>query len=251
MIRRASRLAAAILALSALAGDSPSAQAPVPFSGLSEAERLALESGKKVTRIAKNANSLAIPARAPGAEDLQAAIKALKPNYLVETMAAYRADGRDLGAVLSAALLDPGSWVGIPYYSTRNEKTYDLFDKCQVLSRAGQGSGFESFAALHHMKPFDDYESRYDLTATAGGVVFVGVNASPLVYKGVKAVSPGNMAWRISAWQEGGVWYFYGVGAVKAFDMFGVARSRLEPSFIGRTESFFDFMHGRFSASRP
>ena len=245
-MRKARTVLVAVLALAAVSA----AGAQAAFPGLSAAERATIASGGAVTRVARNADALVVPAAAPGAAALVAEIRALRPNYLVETMASIPAEGRDLGAALRAALADPESWIGIPYWSERNEKTYDLFDKCVVRSRSNPRPGSETIEALQHMKPFDDYVSRYGLETAPGSVGFSGANLSPLVYKGVRAVEPGKLQWRIAAWSEGGYWHFYGVGAVKAFDMLGAARARLEPSFIGRTRAFFDFMRGRLAAAR-
>jgi len=51
------------------------------------------------------------------------------------------------------------------------------------------------------------------------------------------------MVWRLEAYAEGDRWILYGIGAVKAFDMFGLLRDRLSASFMGRIEAFFGYMY--------
>jgi hypothetical protein len=196
-----------------------------PFAGLSETERAALAAGEAVTRTAEYKDRLAIPAAAPGAKDITAAVRSLKPNYLVETFVSLKDDGRELSGILSSTLSRPEAWLDIPYVAQRSKKEYDLFDKCVVASRTSLPGGGERIDVLHHMEPFEDYTSRYELAATRDWLTFSGVNQSHLVYKGVKAVSPGNMVWRISAWRRAAPGTSTASARVKAFDMFGAARS--------------------------
>lgn len=238
-----------IFALAAAAILATTAAAQLPFIGLSAEESAAIAREGAVTRASKNAKALALPSAAPGATTIAADLKKLGPNYVVEVLGRFPADGADVPANLARSLSDPVSWIGIPYWSESYGRFYDLFDKCVVLSKVARAGGGE-FEALHHMKPFEDYSARYSYAATGSSVTFSGTNTSPLVYKGFKAVGVGDMDWRLAAWRDGAWWYFYGVGAVKAFDMFGAVRDRLEPSFIGRTEAFFEFMRGRVAGKR-
>lgn len=239
---------AALLLTASLAG-RPAAAAPSaalsPFVGLSAADEASLDRGEALVRMPSGASRLSAPVGAPGVEELLASMKRLGPNYLVEVMA--RAPGGSPAILdrLVSALSVPEGWTGIPYYSSRQGRTYKLYDVSATTSRTRLPDG-EVFMASHHMQPFETYAARYEYHRGPESLVFSGTTTSPLVYKGVRATGPGGLQWRILAWRSGDSWYFYGVGAVHAFDLFGAARERLEPSFIGRTESFFDFMRTRF-----
>lgn len=216
-----------------------------PFAGLSAAEEAALARGEALVRTPSGASRLSPPEGAPGAGELLESMQRLKPNYLVEVIAVVRGGDPAVLDRLASALSSPEGWVGIPYFSKRHDRTYDLYDLSAATSRSRLPDG-ESFEARHHMQPFENYTARYELKRTAESLVFSGATTSPLVYKGVRATGPGDLQWRILAWKGPDAWYFYGVGAVRAFDLFGAARERLEPSFIGRTEAFFEFMRSRF-----
>jgi len=50
------------------------------------------------------------------------------------------------------------------------------------------------------------------------------------------------MVWELYVFCHNDGLYVYGVGAVKAFDLFGLFRDRLEPSLMGRVEAFFTYI---------
>ncbi len=244
-------LAAAALA-TALAG---AAAAEQPFRGLDAAEEATLAAGKAVIRSVRDARSLGLAASGKAAEELRARIASIRPNYVSEVIAIVQAPSAEAAAAdlgrLAAALADVKGYVGIPYFSKRQQKTYDLFDKLAVGSRRPLAGG-ESIEATQHMEPFDDYAARYEYRLEGSAkaetaLVFSGVNLDPIIYsyRNFKAVSPGDMVWALYAWREGDRVYFYGAGAVRAFDLFGAFRDRLEPSFTGRIQAFFDYMTAR------
>jgi hypothetical protein len=243
-VTRSSLALAALAALCMAPSAARALDLPGP-TGLGAAELAALGQGEPVIRLLKGAGELSLPEAAPGGRETRAAVARLKPNYLVEVVASYPSAAlSDALRGLAAALDDVEGYVGIPYYSEKNKKTYDLFDRARVLSRSGE-AGAAAIEAAMHMKPFEDYRARYEVSLSAEALLFTGANLDNLVYKGVKAVKPGEMLWRIVAYRAGDRILFFGVGAVKAFDLFGAARDRLEPSFIGRTRAFFESMRAR------
>jgi len=92
------------------------------------------------------------------------------------------------------------------------------------------------------MKPFEDYKASYEYRISADSLIFRSVNLSHIAYKGIRSVAPGNMKWYLYVFHSDGFLVYYGIGAVKAFDMVGLIRDRLEVSFIGRVGAFFDYM---------
>jgi len=243
------------LALSAIAlflAVAPRVAAEPAFRNLSPAEAAAIDSGEVLIRTVRDARSLGLAAASPAADELRSRIAAIRPNYLSEVMAAFPAAddaaASALFARLAAGLSDVEGYVGIPYYSKRNKTTYDLFDKLVVQSRAALPDG-ESIVAIQHMEPFDDYAARYEYRLVGPArklmaLTFSGVSLGPIIYsyRNLRAVEPGNMVWELYAFRDGDRVLFYGVGAVRAFDLFGAIRDRLEPSFTGRIQAFFDHM---------
>ena len=235
-----------------------SAQATAPFSGLDAQELARLQEGESVIRSVPDARKLALAATGKTADEIRARVGAIRPNYLSEVMALVSVpDERAASAVLerlAATVSDVRGFIGIPYWSKRQKTYYDLFDKMDVWSTKPLPGG-ESIEVVQHMEPFDDYGARYDyrlesspgVPAAPGKAVALTLSATnlgPIVYSygGYKAVSPGGMLWSLYAYRDGERILFYGVGAVKAFDGFGLFRERLETSFMGRVEHFFGFM---------
>jgi hypothetical protein len=245
-------LAAACLATAA------AAQAPAPFSNLDTKELSRLSGGEAVIRTVKDPRRLALVATGKTADEIRTSVAALRPNYLSEVMAIIpAADEKAATALLeklAGVVADVKGYIGIPYWSKRQKTYYDLFDKMEIWAKKGLPGG-ESIEVVQHMEPFDDFGARYDyrLESSPGfpaapgiatSLIFSATNLGPIVYSygGYKAVAPGGMQWLLYAYRDGSRILFYGVGAVKAFDGFGLFRDRLETSFIGRVEHFYAHM---------
>lgn len=276
--RRIAIVFAAILSAGALAlpgQATPSRQtAPAstpPLRGLNAAELAVLDGGRAVVRTVRDPKKLALAVPGPEADALRTRIAKLKPNYTTEVIAIQAAETEAQAAALlerlAAALSDVPGYVGIRYYSTRQKTDYDLFDKMEISSRSRLPGG-EAIEVVQHMEPFDDFGARYEYRLTdatgapaavasspgaapggqapaaASALAFYGENLGPIVYsyRNFKAVTPGNMVWGLYAFRDGDRVVFYGIGAVKAFDMMGIFRDRLEASFTGRMTAFFTAM---------
>lgn len=213
------------------------------FPGLSKAELQGLAGGIPVVRAVESFSRLAIPALAPGASELLGELSSMKPNYLTEVMAIVPvgATGADISR-FTAALYTIENYPKIPYYSKQWKKEFPLFDSMRILEQGKTEDGRTTAKVELVMMPFESFSARYEWKRYGDTVAFSCVNATPLVYRGIRAVQPGNMVWRIIMYQVGDNIVFYGIGAVKAFDLFGALRDRLEPSFVGRTEAFLSYM---------
>ena len=218
------------------------------FDYLSADDNARLSAGEAIIRPVANRKRLALAAADPAAAALRAAVNALKPNYLSELIAVMPDDGGSLDR-LAAALLDVEGYNGIQYWSKRQQTHYDLFDRMRVTSRTAAADG-QTVDTVQHMEPFADYAARYRLSlagdAGARVLYYTGTNLQPLVYYGnVRALGPEEQLWLLYAREIDGKIVFYGVGAFKAFDMFGLIRDRLESSLLGRVEAFFTAMRGK------
>jgi hypothetical protein len=236
-LRRASLIAVFSLLTCPLFGLS------APFTGLDDAEKAALERGEVLFRRLRSVRDLSC-----GSEDfkyIRSEIGALRPNYLTEVLAILPVDDAipPLGKLL-AAVRNVEGYVGIPYWSKQFQKTFPLLDRLRVISRTVRPAG-ETIEVEQHMMPFEDFRFEYAYSKIDGGLLFRGTNTSPLVYKGINAVATADMLWHLRAFRDGDKIVFYGVGAVKAFDLFGAFRDRLEISFVGRTEAFFEYLYAR------
>jgi len=228
-------------------GSAP-ALSTAPLKGLenlTEKELESLRAGNEIVREVKTASALTMSPFDAEAAAIRKSVSDLKPNYLTEVIAIvpYRNGQRQIEK-LAATLSDIEGYVGIPYWSARMGKSYDLFDKMNILSRKTL-SGGAYIEAEQHMKPFEDYRASYEYRVGQGSLAFRSANLSHIAYKGVRSVAPGGMKWYLYVFPSGDYLVYYGVGAIRAFDMLGLIRDRLEVSFIGRVDAFFDYMFSR------
>ncbi len=212
------------------------------FSGLSAGEVKILQNNGTVTRILKNKKYLAIDVESYNTKDIFASISKLNPNYISEVISVIPLEeGKNSVQMLEkieTALFNIAEYKQFPYYSQKWDKTVDLYEKLNINSFTKNSSGF-SANVTQRMIPFEEMEVVYNLSATDRALYFSSENISSISYKGVKAVKPGKMQWYLCVFTHENKLVFYGVGAAKAFDMFGTLRSRLEPAFVGRAEAFF------------
>jgi hypothetical protein len=246
MVRR--RLAVAMLA--AVLAVSPLAAQPAPpaFRGLSVQESAALEGGEPVIREASS-DALSLAARTPFADEIRDKVGRLGANYVGEVLMILDTADPAVLAQLAHELSDVKGYVGIPYWSPYQKQTYLLFDRMKIVERSVGPDGATTVAE-GHMKPFADYRARYSYELSDGELRFSSVNLSPISYKGFPAVGDGGMLWYLYAFERGGRTYLYAVGAVRAFDFFGIFGYRLRLSFMGRIESFFSYMYAKGTTTK-
>ena len=190
------------------------------------------------------------PPAAPASAELRREVEELKPNYLCEVLALFPlAEAPALFEELKASLQAVEDYPKIPYYSRQLKKFFPLFDSARIDSRQAEARGEGARLSLA-MRPFGAFSAAYSWSETGESLGFRLENSSGIAYHGVTAVQPGKMIWRILLYRSGERMVFYALGCVRAFDMFGALRDRLEPSFVGRTEAFFDYMRGRLQRAK-
>ncbi|HUW40820.1 MAG TPA: DUF6675 family protein [Rectinemataceae bacterium] len=248
--RRLSAVSVALAAVVAAASLSPlAAQPPAPaFRGLTVTESAALERGEPVIREA-SADSLSLAVDSPFADEIRDKVGALGANYVGEVLMILDSADPAVLAKLAHELSDVRGYVGIPYWSQYQRQTYELFDRMKIIERSAGPDGATTVAE-GHMKPFADYRARYSYELSGGELRFRSVNLSPISYKGFPAVGDGGMVWYLYAFERGGRTYLYAVGAVRAFDFFGIFGYRLRLSFMGRIESFFSYMYAKGTTTK-
>ncbi|MFA6008231.1 MAG: DUF6675 family protein [Candidatus Shapirobacteria bacterium] len=221
-----------------------------PFPSLSKADAATLERGEPIIRSVRDFRALSLAPFDSRASVLLARLAKLKPNYITELLLLVPVNNvdqqTDILNKLALNLADVSGYVKIPYWSVRQQTTYDLFDKMEIQYRAPIDGG-ESIRVLQHMEPFDDFTALYEYSRDKNALTFSGTNLQPIIYsyRNLKAVAPGGMVWGLYVFAQEGRLYVYGAGVVNAFDLFGLFRDRLEPSFMGRVVAFFKHISGQ------
>lgn len=234
-------IAVALITSSAVANP---AQMTKAFQGLSEQERATLDQGRALIRQASSARSLSLAATGAFADEIRSRVRTLGANYIGEVIMVVPAGVSSTGFLQALAkdLANVEGFVGIPYWSKQNNRTYDLFDKMKIVERTTQAAG-QSVVADQHMEPFADYRARYTYELHDGELHFHSENLTTISYKGFDAVGPGHMVWYLYGFQNEGATCLYSVGAVKAFDLLGFFGDRLKTSFMGRIQAFFSYLY--------
>jgi hypothetical protein len=218
------------------------------FRNLDKDQLAHLAAGGTLFREPSGWKDLSVPASAPFYSEIEETVRKGGHNYLGEVLVVMpRSQATAVLPALAGRLLDFEHYAGIPYWSKQKNKYYELYNWVRVSS--GSRSGKQgSVATEQFMKPFGEYGAAYTWSIADRSLSYSGINTTPLFYDSIKAVLPGNMLWRLEAYAVDDVWVFYGLGAVKAFDLFGALRDRLSTSFMGRIEAFFKHIYGELPA---
>jgi hypothetical protein len=213
------------------------------FQGLSNAELSTLSQGKPLIRQAASARALSLTATGAFADEIRMQIRALGANYVGEVIMVVQGGSSEKTlAHIARDLANVEGYVGIPYWSRQNNRTYDLFDKMKVVERTTRPDGV-AVVADQHMEPFADYRARYAYQLENGELRFRCENLTSISYKGFESVGPGKMLWYLYGFPKDGTTVLYGVGAVKTIDLLGLFNDRLRTSFLGRMQAFFSYVY--------
>jgi hypothetical protein len=233
-----------LIAVLAMAAASAGAQSYAGIlHGLSESELSTLNRGEPLIRQAASSRQLSLAVPGAFADEIRKQIRTLGANYIGEVIMVVRGNNSQKAlSDIAKYLANVEGYVGIPYWSKQNNRTYDLFDKMKVVERTLQPDG-ETVVADQHMEPFAEYSARYAYELESNELRFRSLNLTPISYKGFAAVAPGNMVWYLYGFPNDGATFLYGVGAVKAFDLLGLFNERLKVSFMGRIQAFFSYLY--------
>ncbi|MFZ2635891.1 MAG: DUF6675 family protein [Rectinemataceae bacterium] len=215
------------------------------FKNLTKSENEKIASGQSVFRQIKNWKDLCIPDTAPFAKNIADEVKSANPNYIGEVIRKIPKSmgNSNISVELVKRLSDIKGYERILYWSKRNKENYRLFEKVRIIEREDTPTGGR-IVAEQYMEPFGLYKAEYRWQSTENIVTFSSVNVTPLSYRNMKAIDPGNLVWKLEVYESDGEWFFYGIGMVKAFDLFGLLRDRLSVSFMGRIEAFYSSLFG-------
>ena len=181
------------------------------FRNLASEDLLLLSQGQIVFRQPDNWKDLSVPASATFFKEIEETIRKGGHNYIGEVILVLpKTQGDALLPLLKEKLLDFENYAGIPYQARRSKRWYDLFDYVKVVGGTKNPAG-GSVEVLQFMEPFGEYGSTFEWSIKENLVAYSGRNTSSLSYKGIRAVSSGNLIWRFHAYQVQDQWIFYGL----------------------------------------
>jgi hypothetical protein len=140
----------------------------------------------------------------------------------------------------------------LQYRNERKDTTSDLFHDSFAVDNAdsrqriddpvvSQMPSRDEIQVLQGLPPFGSVLSSYSYISEGSSFLFFGTNEDTLNYRGVPVVQAGNMITTILVIAGEDYLLMYGIGAVRAFKMFGLLDDRIEAAFSGRTEGLFNW----------
>jgi hypothetical protein len=219
------------------------AAAALPFDDtLSAAELTDLKSGKVLIRNIGSYRKMSLTSKNKGAERIRDLMKDLRPTYLAEVIKIVPIKGNeDLDRRINDILLSIEDYAGIPYYSERAEKWYDLYSSAKIISSKKDGNSAMILADLE-MSPFGVINTDILNENTGNYIYYESTNLNKLRYEDkITCVMPEKMKSSIVVFKDGNNWILYGAGGVAA-PWIPFFNERIETSFINRIKTFCNFV---------
>lgn len=182
----------------------------------------------------------------PLAPELISVIKDLNPKYLAEVIQIKPYKGNeDLPERLEKLLDNVPEYAGIPYFSERKQKWYNLYDSAEIIEKKEMGSKKFIKADLI-MEPFDLVNEEIEISKDLDSILYMAVNTNKLRYLDkFDCVWPYKMKISILLFRDGENWVLYGIGGVNA-PRIPFFTERIQTSFINRIKTFCSFIFKKF-----
>jgi hypothetical protein len=222
-------------------------------SKMSDSEKSTIERGEVLIRnIGKSANISINPDIHPAVRQAVGIITKLKPSYLAEVIQ-MRPYDPELIPRIEEILLDVPGYKGIPYYSERGGRFYDLYSSAKVKTRQ-EREGITTIDAALVMPPFSPYDVRITVvkettteeTAAGRASLFYQMeNISKITAEDMPAITVAKdrgMQSLIVVFPYGDQFVFYGIGGVNAPVIFFL-KERIQISFINRIKTFCMYVY--------
>ena len=220
----------------------------LPFnSKISEQELSDLENGKVVIRNIDYSKHMCLESDEENAVLLKNYIKKLSPKYIAEVIQVRPYLGNeDLPEKLEKLLLNVPDYAGIPYWSERNERFYDLYSSAVITDIQSTTNQINIKADLD-MLPFGIVKESINIYKNTNSVLYFSENLNVLNYKGkFDCVGKNKMNLCILLFRENDNWILYGIGGVNAPRVFFLTE-RIETSFINRIKTFCNFIFNKLN----
>ena len=199
-----------------------------------------LANGEILIRNIEKSKNISLNPVNPAAKQAIDTITALKPTYLAEVIQILPYDAKLIDKV-QEILLDIPSYKGIPYYSVRNERYFDLYSSAKIISMQKNG-GKSVVEAELLMQPFNMMETHIVVTNENGTLFFQQGNKNHIKAGSITVAKANNMQSIIVVFREGNSLVLYGIGGVNAPVVFFL-KDRIETSFMNRIKTFCMYVY--------
>ncbi len=213
-----------------------------PFNKyLTKDEKEQLDSGTVLIKSVSSLKKLSVDKNAQ-TEQVINAMKKLDPSYIAEIIQIRPYKGNeDLLEKINKTLSDVPQYVGIPYWSERVQKWYELYEAAEITGLLTEGNS-TMIAAKLDMAPFGEFDAEIDIEKYDDHYFYSMKNLDKLRYKDrFNAVGKEKMQSVITVFRDGDNWILYAIGGAD------VARipfftDRIQTSFMNRIKSFCNYI---------
>jgi hypothetical protein len=198
--------------------------------------------GKVLIRNIDKYKNMCIEGTNPGIVKLREIVKEQAPNYLAEVIQIKPYEGNEnLQEVIRSALENISDYAGIPYWSERHQRYWDLYSSAAVVGSFQVNETTKQINADLYMEPFGLIHSPILIEQTDDYLLYNTTNNNNLKFEGFTVVKKQNMKSVILLFRHEDNWILYGVGGVKALKV-SFLEKRIETSFINRIKTFCNFV---------
>lgn len=215
----------------------------LPFNSLlSQKEKDDLLNGQVLIRNIDKYKNMCIEGSNPGIQKLREIVDEQNPNYLAEVIQVKPYEGNEnLQEVVRSALENISDYAGIPYWSERHQRYWDLYSSAVVVGSSQINETTKQINADLYMEPFGLIHSPILIEQTDDFLLYNTTNNNNLKFEGFTVVKKQNMKSLILLFRYEDKWILYGVGGVKALKV-SFLEQRIETSFINRIKTFCNFI---------
>lgn len=214
---------------------------------LSADERTQLDNGEVIIKNINYKRNMSLNINDENlSSELNEIITKLNPKYLAEVIQFKPYVGNeDLPEKLEKILNNVPDYAGIPYYSVRGDKWYNLYDSAEIIEVIDKDD-CKTIKADLLMEPFGTVHEVIDITKTDSEILYSARNTNLLRYLDkFDCVWPEKMKICIYLFRDGDNWVLYGIGGVNA-PRIPFFVERIQTSFINRINTFCSFIFKQF-----
>ncbi|WP_303918550.1 DUF6675 family protein [Treponema berlinense] len=213
-------------------------------SRLSSGEKSKLENGEVLIRNINSIKEVCVN-ESPSSETILSTMKKLNPAYVAEVIQVRPCEGNEnLPEQINNILCNIADYVGIPYFSERTQKWYELYSSAEIKEIREEGNNKEIDCVLE-MSLFGKFDSRINVIQEEDFFYYELKNMENLIYhEKFTAIKSKKMVSCITLFRDGDNWILYAIGGIDAPKLWFL-KDRIETSFMNRIKTFCNFIFSK------